>query len=103
MELFEQEEKQSRFQDGLETIQKWLNRNVNIFQNISILVGILAVGAYLAYALYYDIESNVALIVFAGFAIILGLYMLCQEWAKKNLRSCLPSESHKKTVLYIRR
>ncbi len=102
MELFEEEREQSRFQNGLENIQKWLQRNVNIFHNISIIVGILAVGAYLAYALYYDIESNIALIVFAGFTIILALYVLCQGWVKKKLRSCLPNESHQKNILYIR-
>lgn len=60
------------------------------------IIFILAVGAYISYALYYNVEDNISLIVFSAFAILFGTGILLKPVVTRNLKTVTLTESQKK-------
>ena len=61
----------------------------------------LAIGAYIAYALYYSIEDNIAIIIFSGLAVLFGAGYLLKPVVTRTIEKISLSESQRKYKRYI--
>ena len=64
---------------------------------------ILAIGCYIAYALYYSIEDNIAIIVFSGLGILFGIGILIKPVIVKRVKQTSFTESQNKYKNYAKR